>query len=300
MVTEIDHDAVARRIVDILQNNSTLYDEAGVDAKLANIEAGHPHGHAWKDKIFPYAFVSFRNERTTLFGSRTGNEIHGAKHVATYDIIFGVDEKDARTAETSLNDFQKLILQTLEENIQLKDPTLSNDPKCVYSIASVDGTVTETIGFDIQSRVISLVCHFRTGTDTSKIVNSSNVVLTNETDAKIFKLLFNVRPFITSTISKFQLTDSTWDKFTDVQDYAIEADMFLDYSELATWISYMVQTNNTPLAKSFSLKFPDKDANTTTLTSTFYVASLAPSATDDRDTNIHIRLESTTGAVAVT
>lgn len=162
-----------------------------------------------------------------------------------------------------------------------------------------NGAITETIGFAIQARTLSLICQFRVGTDTSKIVNSGDVILTNVTDAKVFKLLFNVQPFITTNVTTFQQTNSVLDKLVDIRDYALEADMLLDYSELATWVGYMVQTNNTPISKSFSVAFPDKNGNTTTLSSTFFVSSLTPSATDDRDANIHIRLESVDGVPTV-
>lgn len=291
-VTELDHSAIESRIVAILQANATLYTTSGEANKLRLITKGHPFSHSWKDKVFPYCFVSFKNQRTTLFGSKTTAEIQGAKHIVAYDIVFAVNQETGRDAETALNDFQKLIIEELEENTQLVNPSGGTDPKCVDSVVQANGAITETIGFDIQARSLSLICQFRVGTDTSKIVNSGDVILTNTTNSKVFKLLFNVKVFISMEVTKFQLTNSNWDKFYDLPDYAIEADMLLAENELPLWTAYVLQTNNVPGDKVFTLAFPDKDANTTTLTGTFKVVSITPSATDDRDANIHIRLES--------
>ncbi len=300
MVTELDHSAIETRIVDILQANSSLYTTTAEADKFRVITKGHPPSHSWKDKIFPYLFVSFKNSRTTLFGSKAGDDIEAARRIVSYDIVFAVNEKTGRAAETALNDFQKIIIETLEENVQLKNPVGGTDPKCVESIVTANGPIPETIGFDVQARSLSLICQFRIGTGVDDIVNSGNVVLTNATDGNDYKFLFNVTPIIDAQVSKFQLDNSKWDKFVDLRDFAIEADMYLDASELATWISYTVQTNNLPVPKSFTIDFPDKNASTTTtLTGTFYVTSLRPSATDSRDANIHIRLESVDGLVAV-
>lgn len=307
MATDLDHDAIKTRIVAILQSNTSLYTTIGESGKLRKIEVGHPLTHRWKQAPFPYAFVSYKNERNQLVGTRTDQAINGIRHIVNYDIYFVVNEKDSRKCEEQLDAFQKLILETLEAKSTLSNPVGSTDPKCVFSIPATIEPISETVAKAVQGRIITLTCQMRTSDpatgagEISEYVNSSNITLTNATNSLLFKNMFNVRVFITSAVTKRQLTNDSIEKHFDPRDFAVEADIFVTEPELATWISYTVQTNNLPDAKSFQVNFPDGAAtpNSTVVSGTMRLSTFVASGQGNDDALYHIRLESVDGAVGV-
>lgn len=305
MATELDHTAIKTRIVDILQANTTLYTTTAEADKLRSIQIGHPQSHRWKEDVYPYAFVSYKNERNQLISTRQDQEINGIHHIVTYEIYFVVNEADSRDAEEALDGFQKLILETLEAKNTLSDPADDTDPKCIFSIPSVDGPINETIAKEVQGRIISLVCHMRTADTTqsgageiSEFVNSSNITLTNSSHSLLFKNMFNVRVFITADVTRRVLTDRTVEKRYEPRDYAIEADIFLTQPEIGTWVGY-TSSSTLPDLDTWLVAFPDKAGNRTSLSTNLRLKDLIFSGRGNDDTIYHVRLESDTGAVAV-
>jgi hypothetical protein len=165
MATELDHDAIKSKIVAILQANTSLYTTTGETGELRSIEVGFPQGDSLSDKMTPYAFVT--NSTGPFETIKTGTVISAAikvlEHSFNYDITVVVLEKDSRTAETALDDFQKLILQTLEADHSLIGA----------GSASVDDSAPLRIDFlriprgdrgkGLKGRIITLRCSKVTG-----------------------------------------------------------------------------------------------------------------------------------------
>jgi len=119
MATELDHDVIKQKIVAILQANTSLYTTTAETGELRSIEVGFPQGGELADKMPPYAFITNSDtqfETIIPMGSEVSNKITGLVHTFHYDITVVVNEKDSRTAEVELDEFQKLILQTLEDD----------------------------------------------------------------------------------------------------------------------------------------------------------------------------------------
>ena len=121
---------------------------------------GSPPGDDFADAMPPYAFV--RNsiggfETITNVGSIASNAIKAIQHTFHYDIVVVVNQPDSRLAEIELDNYQKLILQTLEA-----DHTLS---------ANVDGSLPIRVEhYDVarrnagySGRVMTIRCVKTTG-----------------------------------------------------------------------------------------------------------------------------------------
>lgn len=156
MPTEIDHNAVKQRIVDILKANSSLFTTNPVDdSKFREIQVGHPNGHEWKGDTLPYVFVSFLSESVRRKGSDATDAAPSLEHDVRYNIWFFVDEKNGRAAEKQLDSFQKTILETLEADEQLKN---GGDNIVDTSYPERVDVESETLAKSIQGRKIMLRC----------------------------------------------------------------------------------------------------------------------------------------------
>ena len=157
MPTEIDHNAVKTRIVDILKANTTsLFSATPTDkTKLRSIQVGRPLKH---DSI-PYAYVVFLSEIIKKQGSLRTDVITALEHDVRYHIFFYVDGKDGRKAESNLDSFQKIILETLESDKQLKN----GGSKIVdISVPEQIDVVPESESKSVQGRTIILRCTITT------------------------------------------------------------------------------------------------------------------------------------------
>ena len=157
MPTELDHDAIKEQIATILSNNTNLFDANGVAGKLNKITVGVPDGDTGLDSEIPSAYITNSNplERVTLAGSttRSSEDVAPLLHTFRYKIVFGVNAEDSRNAEEQLDDFQKLILETLEADQQLK-----NGGSAVVDTSrpeSVELFRNELNGKSVQGRIIT-------------------------------------------------------------------------------------------------------------------------------------------------
>lgn len=131
----------------------------------------------------------------------------------------------------------------------------------------------------------------------AEYVDSSNVSLTNTTDADLVKQLHNVKAFIHTDITKRQRTDSVMEKLKDLRDFAIEADIWLTEPEVVLWVGYTVQTNNNPPSKTWTISYTGDNGNSTTLASSCFLADLNYIDHGEGYVNYHVRLESESGSV---
>jgi len=164
MAVEVDHDAIKTKIVAILKANATLF--TGTDlTKIRAITVGFPQGDPFTDQMFDYIFITnsapfetIRNDGRAV----VSNAIKALIHTFNYDIVIIVNGTDARDAETKLDDFQKLTLETLEADVDLTGAgTTDVDISFPVSVQPYRNATNEGTGK--KGRVITLRCIKTTG-----------------------------------------------------------------------------------------------------------------------------------------
>jgi len=120
MAVEVDHDAIKTKIAAILAANTTLFTDSDL-TKIRSIGVGFPPGDPFQAEMFDYIFVTNSSPFETIAQDVTiiSNAIESLVHTFNYDIVIVVNGKDSRDAEEKLDDFQKLVLQTLEADVTL-------------------------------------------------------------------------------------------------------------------------------------------------------------------------------------
>ncbi len=108
-------------MVDILQNNTNLYDPND-KTKMRYIEVGEPEGNPLPTPPkYPAMWVT--NSRTletiTRKGINDSNHHSYLLHDVNYLLKMMVVAKDSIVAEKNLDDFQKTVMETLEADIAL-------------------------------------------------------------------------------------------------------------------------------------------------------------------------------------
>lgn len=162
MATEINHNLVKQQMVDILQNNTTLF---GVNdaLKMTYIKVGEPPGNPLPlPPTFPGLWVT--NSRTLETIQRKGiissSQHSYLTHDVNYLIKFMVNEQDSIVAEKNLDAFQKLIMETLEADVPLStgSQTLPISPDDSWP-ERVETFRQENDGLGIRGRTITW--HFK-------------------------------------------------------------------------------------------------------------------------------------------
>jgi len=162
MATEIDHDAIKTKIVDILKASATLFTATDL-TKIRFIEVGFPDGEPFNDQMFDYIFVtdaspfeSIRNKgaTTTVAGKVIVKDL---EHTFQYDIVIVVNAKSARDAEEKLDDFQKLTLELLEADASLVG-TGSADVDISFPVSVQHYRIANREGKGVKGRIITLRC----------------------------------------------------------------------------------------------------------------------------------------------
>lgn len=158
MATELDHDAIKTRIVAILKTNATLFDANNIE-KVRAIVVGFPEGDPFDPENINHIFVtnsspfeSIRNDGTILSDAITDLE-----HTFNYDIVIIVNASEGRIAENQLDDFQKLVLETLEADTSLTGTGSRIVDLALPSSVQIYRAGTSQ-GKPVQGRVITLRC----------------------------------------------------------------------------------------------------------------------------------------------
>lgn len=107
--------------MDILQANTNLYDTTD-ETKMTYLEVGVPDGNPLPTPpTYPALWVT--NSRTLETINRKGivssNQHAYLTHDINYLITFMVNQQDSIEAEQILDEFQKLIMETLEADVSL-------------------------------------------------------------------------------------------------------------------------------------------------------------------------------------
>ena len=124
----IDHEKIINRIIDILKNNSNLYDVAKPSHdKLRKIQFVAPT-YDMEDDGVPFGYIQVADVfEKTVEQVGTVQPIAGQR-IAAYNIVVVDMRKDAPSVQSKLLGFMELIRATLVENPTLKHPTNNNDP----------------------------------------------------------------------------------------------------------------------------------------------------------------------------
>jgi hypothetical protein len=126
-LASIDFAGDIDRIIAILQNNTTLNDA------MRDIRFGESN-YLKYDESAPNILVTVPNspfKTRDSFGVGEGST--DPQHSVQYLIKIIVDSKDSENAERELYGFIKQVTDIIRANPRLKDPVLSNDPKCIRS-----------------------------------------------------------------------------------------------------------------------------------------------------------------------
>ena len=167
MPTEISHQNVKQRIVDIFKNDTNVYPQvAEKDGKAREVYVGFPNGKETEDSMEPYIFVTSANLYETIIPeSVSQNDAFVAlEHTVRYLIVFVAQGNDARDTESQLDSMQKRIMESIENNYQLKDPVADNDPLAAKSFPERVEILNpgKLLGTERQGRIITLRCVIHT------------------------------------------------------------------------------------------------------------------------------------------
>lgn len=165
MATELDHDVIKQKIVAILQADTSLYTTTAEADELRSIEVGFPQGNALSDKMPPYAFVTNSSGpfETVRSGTVVSNAVTVLHHIFHYDIVVVVNEADSRKAEVLLDDLQKRILETIEEDQDLTGIGTADVDRCVPVRIDHLRVPNHDLAKGFKGRVITLRCEKTTG-----------------------------------------------------------------------------------------------------------------------------------------
>lgn len=110
-----------QQIIDIIQNNATLYD-VNDETKLVYAEVGVPPGNPLPTPpAYPGLWITNARQLETIIrkGVITSDQHSYLTHDVNYLITFMVNQQDSIEAEKVLDEFQKLVMETLEADVDL-------------------------------------------------------------------------------------------------------------------------------------------------------------------------------------
>lgn len=160
MVT--NHDFNKNRIVDILKDDSNVFDNGATVGKLREIYVGQrvPKKTSGSSNI-PFLYVVSGNPILTKKprGIVQNNKQTYFDTIARYALNIIANKKDrAVNAEQELDNIELVVSTALENNFELRDPVSDDNPICISSfIERVDSILfNETKGTLKQGRTITL------------------------------------------------------------------------------------------------------------------------------------------------
>ena len=125
MPTELDHVAIINRIIQILQNDSELYDSSGAGGKIRQWFNGMPS----TVQTPPYLAIYVLNELDVPMAPVVSNVLQQSEHMFTYELLLVDIGKTSDTSEQGILGWVKRIKEVIKGNYSLQDPTLHNDSK---------------------------------------------------------------------------------------------------------------------------------------------------------------------------
>ena len=123
MVTELDHNAIIDRIIEIFKADSALYNTDG--SKIRSFT----NGRIVSPLPYPYCFIYLESEddrpfeAITVSGSPAFMSQTSSYHKFTYNIVVVANKKTSETGEQDINSWVKLIKERLKSNVDLRKPS---------------------------------------------------------------------------------------------------------------------------------------------------------------------------------
>jgi hypothetical protein len=166
MTTEVDHQAVKNRLVEMFKADTAIWDINKPTVRARSIDLGVPDSKQWKDIPTPYIRITNAPDLETdkPFGSLDNYGTSASYHIVKYLIMVVDQGKDAKTVEKTLDDLHKAIKENLKENSQLTDPDDNTDAKCKIShpIKTEQLQAGSFKGNAVDGFVITLQCEMTT------------------------------------------------------------------------------------------------------------------------------------------
>jgi hypothetical protein len=154
VVTAPDVWAIKERIQAILQNDTDLFTTTGEADKLRKILVGYTDTQT---SVLPMAFITnAQRNRASTAVSVISNEWKAVNSVINLEIHIIVDGKNSAKLEERLDDFMKLVEETISENNQLEEPVGGGSPLVSSSI--VQFGEHQDRGKSRQKYIISIKC----------------------------------------------------------------------------------------------------------------------------------------------
>ena len=154
-VIEPDVNAIKEEIVSILKTNSELWETDSHENGFTDILVGLPTQAKFTGLTYPICFVTNDTnlENDKILGNPIGSELRDSHHIMQFRIMFFDQGATGADVEVSLDNYYKLIKQTLKENFRL------NSVQGVISAFPIRGhsfNFGEMEGQAIDGRVIIL------------------------------------------------------------------------------------------------------------------------------------------------
>lgn len=166
MTTEIDHQAIKNRIVDMFKADTSIWNENNPLGRARSIDLGVPDSKQWKDIPTPYIRITNAPDLETdkPFGSLSSGGTSASYHIVKYLIMVVDQGKDAKTVEATLDNLHKAIKENLKTNSQLGVPVTLTDPKCKIShpIKTEQLQAGSFKGMALDGFVLTLQCEMTT------------------------------------------------------------------------------------------------------------------------------------------
>lgn len=166
MTTELDHQAIKNRLVDMFKADPEIWNENNPLRRARSIDLGVPDGKQWLDIPTPYIRITNAPDLETdkPFGSLVSGSTSASYHIFKYLIMVVDQGKDSKTVESTLDNLHKAIKENLKENSQLTDPDDGTDAKVKIShpIKSEQLQAGFYKGKSVDGFVITLQCEATT------------------------------------------------------------------------------------------------------------------------------------------
>jgi len=152
-MAELNHGTIKDQIVTILKSNAALFTTTAEANELRKITTGK-NEDILNDAMFPYAIITNGKPLETITDETfiLSDGVKSIEHTIRYRIIVIVNEQDSREAESELDNYTELILETLEAD---RDLTGNVDTHDIASIGDLDDILQNTHGK--RGRVINMV-----------------------------------------------------------------------------------------------------------------------------------------------
>lgn len=132
----IDHNKNIQRIVDVILDDTNLYDEGETEGKLRSVKFGDPPAQVDSKFPMPYAYVTTRDAiQVTSYPFGTSIPDNISQVSVQYEVTLIAHARNNTTnSQKQLYELAKNLRNLIQTNPQFNDPKTSNDPIFTRSI----------------------------------------------------------------------------------------------------------------------------------------------------------------------